>query len=908
VNSDEIRAAFLKFFEEKGHRVIPSSSLVPKGDPTLLLTTAGMVQVKSFFLGEAEPPSRRLASCQKCFRTTDIESVGDATHLTFFEMLGNFSVGDYFKKEAISWGWEFVTGWLKLAPERLWITIYLDDDESFQHWRGIGVPEERILRFGEEDNFWGPAGNSGPCGPCSEIHYDFGEEVGCGKPDCKPNCPCGRFSEIWNLVFTQYDQDEMGKRTLLPRPNIDTGMGLERTVAAVGGKASVYETDLFLPLLDCISGLTGKKYGSDEDIDNAMRVVVEHGRGLAFLIADGVNPDNEGRGYVLRRLLRRAALFGRRLGLDKPFLAEIARTTIEHMGHVYPELQQRQDFIIRVIELEETRFEETLSTGLEIIENVISKAGKKAGQISGEDAFRLYDTYGFPVELTKEIVDKSGFSVDMEGFEREMEKQRERARAVSEQARCAECGTRLKDDDKECPNCGSTKKTYGPIHFVRKAAVKIGVDAAVSVEHKVRGTRFVGYHCLEQKATIAKLLVDGEEAETIEAGHEAGIILDTTPFYGEMGGQVGDEGAIVSPNGVFQVTDTVRGLTDPNVIIHEGKVAEGTLSVNDTVRAVVDVARRRDIARNHTATHLLQSALRQVLGENVQQRGSLVAPDRLRFDFSHLTAMTQQEIKTVQHIVNEKIRQNLRVYDEETPYREAVEAGAIALFDEKYGDVVRVMKIGEPVVSAELCGGTHVAYTGEIGYFHIVTESSIGAGLRRIEAVTGREAEAFLDQCLANLEKTAEYLDAEIDDVADKAHSLRMAMDKEHKHALSLGRELARNKANDLLAKREEVKGIQVLSVPVPSASQQDLRDMADFVRENSQNTVAVFGTVSADRAIFQAAVTPDLVDRYSAVDIVKQVSKVTGGGGGGKASFAQAGGKYKDKLDEALRLVKDLI
>ncbi len=870
MNSDEIRTAFLRFFEEKGHKVIPSSSLIPQGDPTLLLTTAGMVQVKPYFLGEAVPPSRRLASCQKCFRTTDIESVGDAIHLTFFEMLGNFSVGDYFKKEAIAWAWEFVTGWLQLAPKRLWITIYLDDDESFGYWREIGVPEEKILRFGEDDNFWGPAGSSGPCGPCSEIHYDFGKEAGCGKPDCKPNCECGRFSEIWNLVFTQYDQDEAGNRTPLHRPNIDTGMGLERTAAAVSNKVSVYETDLFTPLLDSISKLTGKKYGTDSDTDNAIRVVVEHGRGLAFLIVDGVIPDNEGRGYVLRRLLRRAALFGRRLGLDRPFLSELARVTIRQMGRIYPELEQRQDFIIKVIELEETRFDETLSTGLEIIENMMSKAGKKTRQISGKEAFRLYDTYGFPVELTREIVSKSGFSVDMDGFEKEMEKQRERARASH------------KFD----------------------AVVRSSEGMA---QLNVENTEFVGYHCLEQEATIVKIMVDGRESEMLEAGQEAGLVLDTSPFYGEMGGQVGDTGEIIGPTGRFSVTGSVR--VPPDITVHQGRVVEGYLAVGEKVQAIVDLERRLDIARNHTATHLLQSALRKVLGEHIQQRGSLVAPDRLRFDFSHLAAMTQEEIRDVQHIVNDKIRRNLRVYDEETPYQEAIKAGAIALFDEKYGDVVRVMKIGEPTVSMELCGGTHVASTGEIGYFHIISEGSIGAGLRRIEAVTGREAEAFIDARLADLEKTAGYLDAELYDVADKAHSLSMAIDKERKHALSLEKELARKEAESLSGQAEVVKGVNVLSARVSSSSQPVMREMADLLRDRLKSAVVVLGGLSGGRPVFIAAVTPDLVDKgYNAGDIVKQVAQVTGGGGGGKANFAQAGGKHKDKLDEALRLVKTLI
>jgi len=871
VNSDELRSAFLSFFEEKEHKVIPSSSLVPKGDPTLLLTTAGMVQVKPYFLGEAVPPSRRLASCQKCFRTTDIESVGDPTHLTFFEMLGNFSVGDYFKQEAISWAWEFVTGRLKLAPERLWITIYLDDDESFNYWREIGVPESKILRFDEKDNFWGPAGNSGPCGPCSEIHYDFGEDVGCGKPGCKPNCECGRFSEIWNLVFTQYDQDEAGKRTMLPRPNIDTGMGMERTVAAVGDKASVYETDLFAPLMDGISGLTGKKYGSDEDTDNAMRVVAEHGRGLAFLIADGVIPSNEGRGYVLRRLLRRAALFGRRLGLDKPFLVGMARTTIEHMGHIYPELRQRQDFIIRVIELEEARFEETLSTGLEIIEGVMSQeASRKAGQISGGDAFRLYDTYGFPVELTQEIVTNSGFTVDMAGFEREMEKQRERARAAHK--------------------------------------FEAAVNASEGLAYlDVEGTDFVGYHSLEQKATVLKIMVGGQEVEAVEAGQEAGIILDTTPFYGEMGGQVGDAGEIRGLTGRFSVTNAIRTASD--ITVHQGNVTEGSLTAGDEVEAVVDMERRLDIARNHTATHLLQSALRQVLGENVQQRGSLVAPERLRFDFSHLAAMTQEEIKEVQRIVNGKIRQNLKVYDEEASYQKAVNEGAIALFDEKYGDVVRVMKIGEPAVSAELCGGTHVASTGEIGYFHIVSEGSIGAGLRRIEAVTGREAEAFIDQRLSGLEGIARALEVSPEDAQDKLAGLVAELNRERKLTVSLERELAKKEAESLLSRAEVVNGVNLVSARVSSSSQQVLREMADFIRDKLKSAVVVLGAVSEDRPVFLAAVTADLVERgYHAGEIVKQVAKVAGGGGGGKAGLAQAGGRHKDKMDEALRLVRSLV
>jgi alanyl-tRNA synthetase len=852
MTSDQVRQAFLDFFKEKEHKIIPSSSLIPKGDPTLLLTTAGMVQFKPYFLGEAKPPAPRLASCQKCFRTTDIEAVGDATHLTFFEMLGNFSVGDYFKKEAIAWAWEFVTKWLKLPEERLWITVYLDDDESFGYWRKVGVPKERILRFGEEDNYWGPAGDTGPCGPCSEIHYDFGEDVGCGKPSCKPNCDCGRFSEIWNLVFTQYNQDKSGKRSPLPSPNIDTGMGLERTAAAVQHKPSVYQTDLFTPLIKRIAELSGNKYGADAACDNAIRVVAEHGRGIAFLIADGVIPSNEGRGYVLRRLLRRTSLFGRKLGLNKPFIDQMTEATIKLMEHIYPELKQRQEFIQQVVESEEARFGETLSTGLELLDGIMAKGGR---EISGADAFRLYDTYGFPVELTAEIAADKGFAVDLTGFEREMEKQREKAKTA------------------------------------HKFVVEVG-GGVVGVHGNLE-TSFVGYADLNCQSKIIDLSTDDKSVKTIQEGQKANLILEATPFYGEMGGQVGDTGEIRGKSGRFSVTNTVN--VPPDVIVHQGKVIKGSLSVGDKVEAIVDIERRGDIARNHTATHLLQLALRQVLGEHVQQRGSLVAPDRLRFDFSHLKALTEKQIAEVNRIVNEKIRQNLRVYDEDMDYRGAIEAGAIALFDEKYGDMVRVLKIGEPFVSAELCGGTHVNATGEIGLFHIISENSIGAGLRRIEAVTGRGAEEYVSQRLADSAKAAEKLEAELD--------------KERKKTLALEKELARKTAESLITQAETVKGVKVLAARIPSARMDIMREMSDIIRDKLKSAVVVLGTVYQDKPAFITAVTPDLVAKgYDAGKIVKQVAAVVGGSGGGKPGLAQAGGKDKNKIDEALKLVKKLL
>jgi alanyl-tRNA synthetase len=867
VNSDELRTMFLQFFQGKDHTVIPSASLVPKEDPTLLLTSAGMVQIKPYFLGEAVPPAPRLASCQKCFRTTDIDEVGDASHLTFFEMLGNFSVGDYFKKEAIAWAWEFVTEHLKLDTDRLWVTIFRDDDESFTLWRETGVPSEKIVRFGEEDNFWGPAGSSGPCGPCSEIHYDFRPNDPCG-PDCGPNCGCGRFVELWNLVFTQYDQDEAGNRTPLPRPNIDTGLGLDRLVTIMNGKSSIYETDIFTGLLDTVTGLAGKRYGQNEDDDNAMRVVAEHGRAITFLIADGVLPANESRGYVLRRLLRRAALFGRRLGLEKPFLATLAETTIEKLGGTYPELKQRRELIVKAVMGEETRFSATLATGLELIDDILKD---HPGLISGADAFRLYDTYGFPIEITKEIAARRGIGVDMDGFEREMERQRERARAAHKFDNAANGGD-LKLD--------------------------------------VSGTEFVGYHCLEQEAQIVRLLVEGRIVESVEAGQEASVVLDTSPFYAEKGGQVGDTGSITSIAGRFSVTDTVP--VPPDVIVHKGTVIEGTLHAGDRVTAAVADDRRADIARNHTATHLLQAALRQVLGEHIQQRGSLVAPEHLRFDFSHLAAVTPDELLRVQRLVNDMIRQDYSVTAEETGYQEAVAGGAMALFDEKYGDTVRVMTIGEGV-SAELCGGTHVGATGEIGLFVITSESSVGAGIRRIEAVTGRGAEGYVAERLEALVEIARRLESaaepkevvkKLDERLDDLYYVRGRLHAQETKS-------AEREAENLLEQAGSINGVTVLAARVNAAvgSQQVLRQIADYLRDKLGSAVIVLGAAVNDRPMFVASVTDDLVEKgYHAGNIIREVARVAGGGGGGKPNFAQAGGKDAAKLDAALGLVKGLV
>ena len=879
MTGDEVRQMFLNFFEGKGHKIIPGTSLIPRGDPTLLLTTAGVVQIIPYFLGLEKPPGLRLASCQKCFRTTDVDSVGDIKHLTFFEMLGNFSVGEYFKKEAISWAWEFVTEYLKLSPERLWATIYLDDDEAFTHWRQVGVPAERILRFGDEDNFWGPAGDSGPCGPCSEIHYDLGEEVGCGRPECRPNCECGRFSEIWNLVFTQYNQSPDGSRTPLAKPNIDTGMGVERTVAAVQGKYSVYDTDLFLSIVQRVCDLAGKDYGVSEESDRATRIIAEHGRGIAFLIADGVLPSNEGRGYVLRRILRRASLFGQRLGLDKPFLGRIAEVVTDEMGHVYPELITNQSLISEVIRAEEEKFITTLETGLGLVEELVEEALSQGKEwLPGEQVFRLYDTYGFPKELTAEIAKERGLSIGIDGFEAEMEKQRERARAAR------------------------TFAETGKVIEIRAHDV-IGIKD----ESVPRQTNFVGYETVTSQCKIIRLVVKGRSVETASQGAEVDIMLNETPFYGEMGGQVGDIGEIRGSKGKMVVTNTIRSLSD--VIIHQGKVIEDSISVGDEVAAKIDVARRLDIARNHTATHLLQAALRDILGSHVSQRGSLVEPTRFRFDFSHLAPITEEQLGEIQRWVNEKIRQDLPVKAKIVPYQQAKAEGAIALFEEKYGDTVRVLEIGEPAISKELCGGTHVKSTGEIGLFIIVGGSNIGTGLRRLEAVTGRAAESLVEKRFAALQSVAKEVGSLPEEAPDKVRSLARELEIGNKRSLFLERELSRKITESLLEQTEKVDGVTVLAAKVLSLSMPILREMGDILRDRLGSAIVVLATIYNGKPNFLAMVTSDLVAKgFHAGNIVKQVAEVAGGGGGGRASMAQAGGKDATKLDEALNLVKSVI
>ncbi len=870
MTGDELRKAFLTFFEGKGHTVVPSSPLIPQGDPTLLLTTAGMVQMKPFFLGLAVPPNNRLTSCQKCFRTTDVDSVGDNRHLTFFEMLGNFSVGDYFKKEAIEWGWEFVTEWLKFPRERLWITIFLDDDEAMVHWRRMGVPTERIVRLGEKQNFWGPAGDSGPCGPCSEIHYDFGPEFGCGRSGCGPDCDCGRFSEIWNLVFMQFNQDKQGQRTPLPKPNIDTGMGLERVAAIMQGKRTVYETDIFAPLVGRVAGMTGKHFGKDEAVDRSIRVMAEHARGITFLIADGVAPGNEGRGYVLRRLLRRTALFGRKLGLEEPFIGVLADFVVEKMGHVYPELRHNQEMVRSIINLEEKRFGEALNSGLNSLDKVMEAAGSDK-RIRGEDAFMLYDTYGFPKELTIEVASERGFAVDVDGFEREMERQRERARA--------------------------SHKFGGGDKTDLKAYEQLGVTAS----------GFVGYETCCHESVVMGLIAGGRPVDSVSVGDEVEVVLKDSPFYGEMGGQVGDTGEIRGVEGKISIRQTIRPL--PDLIVHQGKVVQGRIAVSDSVVAEVDIRRRLDIARNHTATHLLQSALRAVLGQHVRQSGSLVTPDRFRFDFNHLEAVGKQRLLEIQQLVNEKIRENLPVMASVTSYKEAVAKGATALFGEKYGDEVRVLQVGDPPFSVELCGGTHVRSTGEIGLLHIVSEESVGSGLRRIEAMTGRVAERLVEERLSALDSLAARLQTMPEGVEAKVSSMADELDRERKRALSVERESARKAAGSLLSEARDVNGIKVISTKVAVTSTDAMREMGDCLKQELKSGVVVLGAVCDGKPSLLAMVTPDLVSKgFNAGQVVKELARVVGGGGGGRAELGQGSGKDASKLDEALKQVERLV
>ncbi|MDO8750009.1 MAG: alanine--tRNA ligase [Dehalococcoidia bacterium] len=1004
----EIRKAFLDFFQSKEHLLVPSSSLIPAGDPTLLLTSAGMVQFKPYFTGEMKPPQPRLTTVQKCFRVSDVDSVGDTSHLTFFEMLGNFSIGDYFKKDAIAWGWEFVTQVMGLPPEKLWATVFRDDDEAYALWQQTGIPARRIRRFEEKDNFWGPAGDEGPCGPCSEIHYDFGGKCRLGKPlaKCGPNCQCGRFLELWNLVFMQFYQDKQGKRTPLPRPNIDTGMGLERAALILQGKASIYETDLFVPIVQRVCELAGKTYGQDAETDKAIRVVAEHARSAAFLIADGVVPDNKGRGYVLRRLIRRAIRYGRKLGLEsatvvpdsargstgsprtdygsvRPELVEgrgvlpqVAQVVIRQMGSAYPELVSGQEFILRVLQLEEERFGETYERGILLFQGFYDHIGhlqnelqahlsleyppsnasdveyadfarfrdsaisflafhgftysgspsepEMAGRqmsvdilvlplrdaealalrttsgnpqfdaitsrlrsiqqrldnakrrVPGLFTFILCDTYGFPPELVEEIANERQLEgIDWEGFQKEMEAQRQRARAAG---------------------------GFGT-----------GLDAVrVYQELGVAGTRFLGYETLSAPSVVVALLVNGTSADKADEGQQVEVVLRETPFYAEGGGQAGDTGFIEAPGWFVQVEDTQSPIA--GLIVHKGKVVRGTAQLGEIVTATVDRERRMDCARNHTATHLLHAALRQVLGTHVRQQGSMVAPDRLRFDFTHVSPLTPEELQQVEALVNDRIRANVPVHKRETTYRQAVADGALAFFGERYGDRVRVVEVpvgathasplphGQAHFSMEVCGGTHIDATGEIGYCHVMGESSVGAGLRRIEAVTGRAAEALVRDQVAALSRLARQLETSPQELDGRVATLLEEVAQLRRQVAAHERASSRQQAQALLERVQESDGLKLVSGVASVGSADALREVGDWLRDKLGSGVVVLGAVVNDRPTLLVMVTKDLVARgLHAGNVVKEAAKVMGGGGGGRPEMAQAGGRQADKLGEAL-------
>ena len=870
MNSDELRRTFLSFYESKGHLVIPSSSLIPIGDPTLLLTSAGVVQIKPFFTGEAKAPAPRIASCQKCFRTTDIDSVGDADHLTFFEMLGNFSVADYFKKEAIDWAWELVTERLKLPPEKLWVSVFLSDDESYELWRALGVPEERLVRYDESENWWGPPGDSGPCGPCTEIYYDFGEELSCGKPDCGPACDCNRFTEFYNLVLTEYYQDTGGNRTPLPSGNIDTGMGLERTAAIMQGVTNVYETDGFQAIMGKVSGVTGRTYGSDKETDAAMRVLAEHARGTTFLISDGVVPGNEGRGYVLRRILRRAVTFARKLGVREPVLVTIAETVIENMREAYPDLERNREFILKVIEQEEARFHDTLDAGMSHLDEIVAD-GSDGSVIEATDVFRLYDTYGFPPELTEEVAADHGFSVDMKGFEREMEAQRVRSRSAKAFAK-----------DK-----------------MSEAYAAVGLGA----------TRFTGYETLAGESVVVGLLREGVSVQRVGGGEELEVVTMETPFYAEGGGQVGDRGEITGPDGRFIVEDTQATML--GFYVHRGRVVDGEMVVGDPVTMTVDSGHRRESARNHTATHLLHAALRQVLGQHVRQAGSLVAPDRLRFDFTHPVGLGRADLHDIRNLVNEKISSDLEITKDEAPYAEAISRGALAFFGDKYPDVVRLVSMGDGVdrFSFEVCGGTHVGRTGEVWNFQVTNEGSIGSGLRRIEAVTGGSVQDLLVRRYDLVEELSAQLKSPAEEIADKVAALVEERDSERGRADRLERDAARRDAEGLLGQVQDVDGARVVAARVDAPNVETMREMGDFLKAKLGSVFVVLASVINDRPMFVAMTTPDLVAKgVHAGSIVKQVAKVAGGGGGGSPEMAQAGGKDKSKVSAALEEVARLV
>ncbi|MGI9860117.1 alanine--tRNA ligase [Moorella naiadis] len=869
MTGDELRERFLNFFASKGHTIVRSSSLVPANDPTLLFTNAGMVQFKDVFLGLDRRPFSRATTAQKCVRAggkhNDLDTVGrTARHHTFFEMMGNFSFGDYFKREAITYAWEFLTRVIELPPERLWVTIYQDDDEAFHLWQEItGLPAAKIVRMGEKDNFWA-MGDTGPCGPCSEIIYDRGPEHACsGDPCALGACDCDRWLEIWNLVFMQYERDSDGNLSPLPRPSIDTGMGLERVASVLQGVDSNFDTDLIAPLIRAVEEITGRTYDPGAG-GFPFRVIADHARSCTFLIADGVLPGNEGRSYVLRRILRRAARFGKALGVDEPFLYRLVPTVVAIMGRAYPEVAEQQEHITRIIEQEEVRFHETLNDGLKVLNGILARARQEGrAVINGQEAFTLYDTYGFPLDLTEEIGAEAGFKIDRAGFDQAMAAQRERARAAREDV-----------------------KAYDFALAFAGALADIG------------GTAFTGYDRLEDRGTVLALFREGERVTSLEAKAGGYAVLDRTPCYPEGGGQVGDQGALQWPGGRARVEDT-RRLPDGK-IIHQITVTVGTLLAGQEVEVTVDGKRRRATASNHTATHLLHRALKNALGEHVNQAGSLVTPERLRFDFTHFAPLSQAELQTVEAEVNRQILADLPVTTLETSLQEAKAMGATALFGEKYGKRVRVVKID--AYSMELCGGTHLHSTSQVGSFRLVSEGGIGAGVRRIEAVTGAAALTQALEERRELETIAGLLKVPPAQAAQRVQHL-LEQNKENERELAhLRKELAARTVDELLDRVQEVAGVPVLPARVQITDPEALRETAETLRARLGSGVVVLGSQHDGRVNFVAMVSKDLVQRgVHAGNLLREVARIASGGGGGRADMAQAGGRDPGKLDQAL-------
>ncbi len=866
---NQLREMFLEFFEKKGHTIQPSASLIPKDDPTLLLTVAGMVPFKPYFMRQVEPPFPRATTSQKCVRTPDLEEVGKtARHHTFFEMLGNFSFGDYFKKEAVRWAWEYITVVLQIPEDKLWVTIYPEDEEARTFWiQEAGVDPDRIAN--DETNFWA-AGPVGPCGPCSEIYVDLGDTRGCGKEECAIGCDCDRFLEIWNLVFMQYNRDESGKLTPLPKQNIDTGMGLERIASVMQKVDSNFDTDLFLPIINKTAEIAGIKYKDDSKNDVALKVVADHIRAVAFMLADGIRPSSEGRGYVLRRILRRAVRYGKLLGIEKPFLEQVFLVIQADYAHWYTELTENENFILNHLRLEEKNFQATLEQGIQILQEKVKEL-KKSGhkELSGEDAFHLYETYGFPVELTEEILLEEEIAVDMEAFNHASTEHRRLAKEQSRQMTAAVENTAL-----------------------------------LSKAKAIGRTEFIGYEKLEANSVIQGLFTAEGEIESAGEGEEVLCLLNTTPFYVESGGQVSDIGVIETDKSSAEVIELKKL---PNgTISHRVVIKNGVLHKGDQVKTTVCSATRKAVAVNHSSTHLLHTALRRVLGEHVQQAGSLVTEDRLRFDFSHFSALTSEELLAVENEMNKLVLANLEIRAEEMDIKQAKDKGAIALFGEKYGYNVRVVEMGD--YSLELCGGTHVSRTGEIGLIKIISEGGIGAGLRRIEAVAGMAGLTYFRDIETKLGEITLALKAQPQETVKKVHSLVAQVRDLEKEVQQLTAKLSKNEADSLLDRVQDVQGVKVLAAKVQAQDIDTLRQTADLLRDKLANGVIVLGAVAEGKVNFVAVVHPAGLSSLHAGKIIKEVAAITGGGGGGRPDMAQAGGKDPAKLGEALDKVPSII